>query len=306
MHVSWWTFFLITILFYAFNALAFSGLYWVTRDQFDPNITLYVDTLFYSGGRMVGLDGRFDPVGLGGSSVALCQAFLALLFGAMLTGLLYARFSSPSSSLTFSKYCCISKHRGRDALLFRICNSRRGRIHTAQCEVYALVRKSDSGGQIWTTLKKLRLARDALPVIDMFPWTVVHYLDGKGEEEGGGEKEGEENGGDYEESPLSKSSWDSVCEEVDSIVVHAQGEDTTVNASIFAEQRYPIEEIKINCKPKDMMSFQQHPSKPNLRTQTVNYKYFHDVEPSPSDRYVDMAAFGGASSTLDIQSDGSV
>lgn len=77
---------------------------------------------------MVGLDGRFDPIGPGVSVISLLQAFGSLLFGAVLTGLLYGRFSSPTNSIVISENAVITQHEGKDCLMFRIANSRQAKI----------------------------------------------------------------------------------------------------------------------------------------------------------------------------------
>ncbi len=147
MHMRSLAFFAVTLAYYLTGALVFSGLYWALRDEMaDPSFASYVDAFFYSGGRMVGLDGRFDAVGPGASTVALIQAFLAMLSGAVLTGLLYARFASPKSHFQFSNKMVLTTHEGRDALMFRLANHRRGMIKDLEVQVFALVRRQGPNG----------------------------------------------------------------------------------------------------------------------------------------------------------------
>ncbi len=88
MKMSSLAFLAVTLLYYSIGALFFSALYWAARSEMDPLFSSFLDAFIYSGGRMVGLDGRFDAVGAGASTIALIQAFLAMLSGAVLTGLL--------------------------------------------------------------------------------------------------------------------------------------------------------------------------------------------------------------------------
>jgi hypothetical protein len=64
---------------YILSSLAFAGVYWGLRAQFDPPLDTFADTFIYSGGRMVGLDGQFNATGAGASIVSLVQAFFALI-----------------------------------------------------------------------------------------------------------------------------------------------------------------------------------------------------------------------------------
>ena len=120
------SFFLTSFLYYVIISLVFAGLYFSVGSELEPRMTSFVDAMLYSMGRMCGLDGRFDALGTGASVISLFQAFLSLLSGAILTGLIYGRFASPKSSFMFSKPCVITTHERKDAIMFRIANSRRG------------------------------------------------------------------------------------------------------------------------------------------------------------------------------------
>lgn len=159
MRLPLWLFVLVVLLTYSVLALLFSGLYWAVRDGFEPALTTFADVFFCAGGRMVGLgkrrvsslsphspptpplsDGRFDAVSSTASLVALLQAFLALVCGAILTGLIYGRFASSSDSIWFSKHAVVTQHEGRDCLMFRIANKRKSKIKVCVCVcVYILL-----------------------------------------------------------------------------------------------------------------------------------------------------------------------
>jgi inward rectifier potassium channel len=281
MHMRSISFFAVTLGYYLTGSFIFSGLYWAVRDEMaDPSFPSYIDAFFYSGGRMVGLDGRFDAVGPRASTVALIQAFLAMLSGAVLTGLLYARFASPKSHFHFSDKIVLTSHQGRDALMFRLANNRRGMIKEVEVQVFTLVRKVGPNGQWWGSMTSLELAKSALPQMDMYPWTVIHYID--------------------ENSPFYKTEWREVLESVESVIVHAKGFDVVCNGGIYADKVYVTEKIELNRRFKDMISFDQRAN--GVKHQIVNYRYFHDTVPGASERFEQMAAFGGATSLMEVVS----
>ena len=136
-----------------------------------------------------------------------------MLSAAVLTGLLYARFSMPKSSIMFSEACVISKHGDGDALMFRIANSRRGDIKDLTISVYAIVRLTD-----YTKLVPLKLVKSSLPSLTVYPVTIFHPLD--------------------EESPfVNLGEWNEVCQHLEAIIVSVRGTDIIVNGDIFADQR---------------------------------------------------------------------
>ncbi len=113
MKMRLWLFLAIVTVTYTLSSLLFAGVYYALRNEFQDAFGSFADCFFYAGGRMVGLDGRFDAVGAAASFVSLVQAFIALIGASMLTGLLYGRFSlSSSDTIMFSDVMVITQHDG--------------------------------------------------------------------------------------------------------------------------------------------------------------------------------------------------
>lgn len=114
MKMRLWTFLTLVTISYALLSACFAGVYFGLSSEFNPEFPSFADCYFYSGGRMVGLDGRFDAFGSAASFVSLLQAFIALVGASMLTGLLYGRFALPSSdAIMFSDNMVITQHDGK-------------------------------------------------------------------------------------------------------------------------------------------------------------------------------------------------
>lgn len=182
----------------------------------------------------------------------------------------------------------------------------KGVIKEVEVQLYGLIRKFGPNGQSWASLTRLELAKDSIPTFDLFPWTVIHYTD-------------------VESSPFFGISefkvefcrfvfeifgsifpaclQDAVAK-VESLMVFSKGFDVVCNAGIFAEHVYLMENLKLNRRLKDMISFNEVNDKGSIvRHQVVNYAAFHETVAAPSNAFQDHAAFGGASALMEVVSE---
>jgi hypothetical protein len=198
-----------------------------------------------------------------------------MLSAAVLTGLLYARFALPKSSFMFSDCICISKFNGRDALTFRVTNHRQSEIKDVHVKVFAMVRKEN-----WTSLVSLHLEKKFMPELGMFPWTLVHPIDAN--------------------SPLAVEHWEDV--NVQQILVHISGVDVIVNTVMYDSKSYKIENVRLNHKLRDLISYETIELEDGQRgrKQLVNLKHFHHTVSSPSERFESYSTYGGAAAMMDV------
>jgi inward rectifier potassium channel len=134
--------------------------------------------------------GHVYPSTLAANVLVTMEAFVGLMGVALVTGVLFARFSRPTHRILFSHHAVIAPHsasgghpEGR-ALMFRIMNGRRTDLLDITAEVILTLRH-DSGGAATKTGNKgmgnrsfypLTLERDR---VTFFPlsWTIVHPID---------------------------------------------------------------------------------------------------------------------------------
>src|SRR5205823_11717089 len=132
LHISWpkfiglivWTYLLLNVIFAAFYA------------AFGP------DDLVGSGAQMLGGRlgqafffsiqtfatigyGQIGPNGLAANVIVTIEALVGLMYQALATGLLFARFARPTASIIFSRNAIIAPYAGIQSLQFRIANRRR-------------------------------------------------------------------------------------------------------------------------------------------------------------------------------------
>ena len=80
---------------------------------------------------------RYFPVGLGANALVTLEALSGLIGFAIVTGLLFARFSRPSAKLLFSRHAVVAPYRGITAFEFRVANARRNEVIEVSAKVHA-------------------------------------------------------------------------------------------------------------------------------------------------------------------------
>ena len=120
--------------------------------------------------------GRMVPVTGYGHVVSSCEIFLGLLFTAVLTGLIFVRFSRPKSRIVYADNPVVTRHGGRPALMVRIGNGRATVLTGATVTITALVKETTPEGQVFRRIVDLPLLRSSFPVFP-FTLTLIHVLD---------------------------------------------------------------------------------------------------------------------------------
>ncbi|MGZ3427786.1 MAG: ion channel [Polyangia bacterium] len=106
------------------------------------------------------------------------QAFSGTLFVAMLTGLVFSKFSRPTARVMWSKNVVIIDRGGKRLLQFRMANERANQIVEAQLRVAMARTEFSPDGERMRRFHDLKLQRDR-NVIFVLTWTAVHEIDEK-------------------------------------------------------------------------------------------------------------------------------
>lgn len=119
--------------------------------------------------------GNISPSGTAAHTLVAIEALVGILGTALVTGLVFARFSRPTAQIIFSRSAVIAPYRGITAFMFRIANARSNEIVELSCKVL-LARFVDEDGQSIRRFYSLELERER---VTFFPlsWTVVHPID---------------------------------------------------------------------------------------------------------------------------------
>ncbi len=96
----------------------------------------FSDVLFFSIQTMATIGyGVLAPRSAVANVVVSIEAFTGLMGLAMVTGLIFAKFSRPTARVRFSKFAVVSTHNGTPCLMFRMANERTNRIVEAEVHV---------------------------------------------------------------------------------------------------------------------------------------------------------------------------
>lgn len=115
--------------------------------------------------------GNVVPVGPAANVLVAIESFVGLLFVALLTGLVFARFARPTAALMFSDVAVVAPYQGRTGFMFRVANARSNQL--MELEVKVLYSRLDGPGRRYDQLKLERTRLVFFPL----SWTIVHPID---------------------------------------------------------------------------------------------------------------------------------
>jgi inward rectifier potassium channel len=119
--------------------------------------------------------GRISPDGLLANLAAAFQALLGLMALAIVTGLVFGRFSRPAARLAFSRQMVVAPYQAGTSLQFRVANRRSNNLMEIEAQVLLMtVEPSDRG--LLRKYKSLTLERPSVQFLPL-TWTVVHPID---------------------------------------------------------------------------------------------------------------------------------
>jgi inward rectifier potassium channel len=119
--------------------------------------------------------GAISPTTHGASLLASFEALIGFLCFSMATGLLFGRFSKPTTRIKFSEHALIQRVQGIRSIVFRMVNERPSQLMDMQATVI-LNMSHKSGDGVERLYQRLKLQVDR---IEFFPlnWTIVHPID---------------------------------------------------------------------------------------------------------------------------------
>ena len=233
INVSWTRFLLIVfagfitinVFFAAFYQLA--GIENLSNAASSDGLQSFLNTFFFSVQTFATVGyGGMHPIGILSNIISSFESMTGILSFALATGLLYGRFSKPSAKIIFSDKAIITPFQGRNALMFRVANSRDNIL--MEMEANAMMTFLDKSDNRFT--RKYFPLKLQIKFIYFFPlpWTIVHPID--------------------EDSPLyGKTAKD--LEEVEAeLLIMVKGFDDSFSQHVIARSSYKYNEIDWDVK----------------------------------------------------------
>ncbi len=179
--MSWARFFLIAFVAYiAVNVLFAVGFVLCGPDALSgvTGVTLperYMEAFFFSVQTFTTVGfGHLSPNSLAADVLVTVDAFVGLLAFALAAGAVFARFSRPTTKITFSERAVIAPYQDGSAFEFRLVNERRSQL--IEVEVKVLLRMTtEEEGQPVTHFYPLPIEREKVVFFPLH-WTVVHPI----------------------------------------------------------------------------------------------------------------------------------
>ena len=203
--------------------------------------------------------GDMHPQSLYSHSVATIEMFTGIANVAVLTGLIFARFSKPKSRILFSDHLILSNFNGQPTLMLRAANARQNQIANATAKMHVLIQEVTLEGKKIRRIYDLDLMRSDQPMF-FLTWTIMHAI--------------------TPVSPLyGLSAADMATKEL-IFLIRIVGFDESIAQDIQMRQSYTHEQIVWGHQFVDLVH-----SKPGDDAIHIDYKKFHQTHPQATETH---------------------
>lgn len=107
--------------------------------------------------------------------VSAAEIVTGTVFTAIVTGLLFVRFSRPRARILFAENAVITHHNGHPTLMIRFVNGRTTAMTSARIRLSVLLAETTAEGHFYRRIHHLPLEQSEVPLFVM-PWTAMHRI----------------------------------------------------------------------------------------------------------------------------------
>jgi inward rectifier potassium channel len=265
MKVSWPKFFASTaVVFLTLNSCF--ALAYVMGDNPIANTRprSFVDLFFFSVETLATVGfGDMHPQTTYAHVVATIEIFTGMSFLAVMTGLIFARFSRPRARLVFARNPVVNRHEGQPTLMIRVANARANMISDAAAQLWVVRTERSAEGATFRRFHRLALHRQENPMF-ILSWTLLHALEAS--------------------SPLFGQSAEDLAASEATLVLILSGLDENAVQELRARRSYDSSLIRWGYRYADILKADDE------GRVTINYSKFHEVEPDPDPRTGDVGS----------------
>jgi inward rectifier potassium channel len=174
--VSWPKLLLIIVGLFGFINCLFAIGYMIDGGVANARPGSFADAFFFSVQTMATIGyGVMAPHSFVSNMMVSVEALSGLTSLAVVTGLIFARFSRPTARVRFSRVVAISPRDGVPSLMFRAVNQRSNRIVEAQIHAVFSRWETTREGESMRRFYDLHLARSRNALFSL-SWTVIHPI----------------------------------------------------------------------------------------------------------------------------------
>lgn len=225
---KWITFISLVVLGYFLSATFFAMIYYTLGiSHFNgvvvlDKISIFLEFFFYSTQTFATVGyGRINPASATASLVSSVDSLTGVLYFAIVTGMLFARFSMPKTKILFAENAVVAKYQEGTAIMFRIANQLPQPLQNASVRVIAsyIMKEQLNTRQYF----ELQLERNEI-VFFATSWTIVHPI--------------------TEESPFYNLSINAFNELEPEFLMQLKVYDPSYNQDVFINTSYRKEEFE--------------------------------------------------------------
>jgi len=184
--------------------------------------------------------------------VATVEIFNGMASIAVVTGLIFSRFSRPHAKIIFSEHPIVRTIDGQLTLMIRSANTRQNLIAEASAQLHMLRLETSPEGFKLRKIHDLKLVRNLHPIF-MLSWSLMHVIDAN--------------------SPLYGETPESLERAQAAFLLSIDGIDETTSQSMLARQQWSHQDLRWNHRYVDLV--RDDGSGLNI----IDYNVFHDVLP---------------------------
>ncbi len=196
--------------------------------------------------------GDMHPQTLYGHLVAMIEIFMGLMSLALITGIMFARFSRPKARFLFAKHAVVRPIEGKRTLMFRAANARQNIVQEATAQLRMMRNEVTSEGFRIRRIIDLPLIRSQHPIF-ILGWNIMHIVD--------------------DASPLKNATAETLHQSRTTFILSLAGTDETTGQMLMARSEYTSDAIRWNETFRDLLEVAED------GTLHLDYGKFHDVEP---------------------------
>ena len=259
--MSWPRFLSLMTLYYVLINLLFTfafmlcGTDALSAPETEPYGKMFWRALFFSIDTFATIGyGNISPVGYASNLIVTLEAFVGIISVALLTGVIFARFSRPTAKILFSERAVVAPYKGLMAFEFRLTNARRNQIIELGAKVM-LARFEEVNGKSVRRFYPLTLEREKVAFLPL-SWTIVHPID--------------------EQSVLYGLTQEDLVRTGAEFLILLTGIDETFSQTVHARSSYTANEVVWNARFKDI--YNRSTDSENLM---IDVRRLHLIEPLP-------------------------
>ena len=254
LRLPWTRFLPLVVLAYLVVDILFALLYYSAPDAIGGmhGTDRFTSDFFFSAETLstVGY-GQLFPATLYGHIIATIESLSGMILIAVVTGLIFVRFSKPWPRVIFARKIVIRPFDGKPALMVRIGNERDSLLLNAEVRMTLMLEAVTSEGTRHFSSYPLRMQDDHVPMFAL-AWVGRHEISA--------------------DSPLYGLDKAQMKARRMRLVVSVTGLDEVLTETVYAAQRYTTDDVHFDHQYAAMDSDDQGRHR-------VDFAYFHEIEP---------------------------